>query len=432
MAPKTHFRSRRPKIYQDSPFLDLPGEIRILIYRAALKKPSPIDLWSKKVIKSPEDVPDLKPRLEKLKKENPGVSSPPHFRDQYDLKYVRKEMAVGLLGTCRQVFCEAAHIFWSENIFKFGDDADWAGIRRFLMSIGPRARSMISRIEVFPILCPWMEFKEDEGCGWPFWFGYLAVELHATGKNHPKMHMVKLPYATETTSSEITEGKNAQLVLELLRTEQTLKELTMVWPGGHDLHLDQSRTSLEFYETVRAKLPFKISLVIESNSALKGTNVRDWLMENDISLICEAGSSVDARIKTQDDQPDPERIIQLTQWNPPPRKVNVFVGLDELFDTEPKLSIHSRGGKSSSVKYRKSTARVLKGFGGCRFVTKKVLCCWTCGFESNEPPKDEWFGFCTRCGRYEYFQSQPAVRIRKRMRAERLGVIERVIDNVDD
>jgi len=74
---------RRTRVRQNSPFLDLPGEIRTLIYRAALISPKPIDLWPHEFVEKPEDDPALAPRIAELRKKRKILESwVPIFRKQ--------------------------------------------------------------------------------------------------------------------------------------------------------------------------------------------------------------------------------------------------------------------------------------------------------------------------------------------------------------
>ena len=150
-----------------SPLLRLPGEIRTKIYRYALVRDEPIDLWPHKWTKPNEEE---KPLVGGLK-----------VRHQESLVYVRKEMATGLLGTCRQVYNEAATFFWSDNQFKFSGRSGWQGFLRFYLTIGPQARARIKRIDVHaPIYMRWPVKDADN------------KDLNGRSKNFPHMHMVKV------------------------------------------------------------------------------------------------------------------------------------------------------------------------------------------------------------------------------------------------
>ena len=70
------------------------------------------------------------------------------FRLQSSLLYVRKRLVIQLLAVCRQIYNEAAAYFWGGNIWRFSHDEEWEVLTRFLLTIGPNARSMIHEIEV--------------------------------------------------------------------------------------------------------------------------------------------------------------------------------------------------------------------------------------------------------------------------------------------
>jgi len=188
-------------IVQDSPFLlDIPGEIRTMIYRAALVKSDPIDLWPDSYIENAESELSLADRIVKIKSTFGKGCSLPRFRRQVDLEYVRKEMATGLLTTCRQISREAANIFWCENTFRFSGDFHWLGIRRFFESIGPRALSLIQKVEIFAPVC----FNVN----WVVWLYHGNRRTHTsayfreTTKNVPKLRMEKVYSRSEITLYE--------------------------------------------------------------------------------------------------------------------------------------------------------------------------------------------------------------------------------------
>lgn len=157
----------RIKSQLQSPFLRLPSEIRIKIYRYALIRTEPLDLWPHKWTKPHEE-------------EEPSVGGL-KTRHQESLEYVRKEMATGLLGTCRQVYNEAVTFFWSDNVFKFSGRSGWQGFLRFYLTIGPQARKRIERVGVHaPIYMRWPVKDADN------------KDLNGRSKNSPHMHMAKV------------------------------------------------------------------------------------------------------------------------------------------------------------------------------------------------------------------------------------------------
>ena len=157
----------RIKDQLQSPLLGLPGEIRTNIYRFALVRDEPLDLWPHKWTKPNEEE---RPSIGGLK-----------IRHQESLEYIRKQMATGLLGTCRQVYNEAARFFWSDNHFKFSGRSGWQGFLRFYLTIGPQARARIHSVDVHaPIYMRWPVKDADN------------KDLNGRSKNFPHMHMVKV------------------------------------------------------------------------------------------------------------------------------------------------------------------------------------------------------------------------------------------------
>ena len=128
-------------------FLDLPAEIRNQIYHLALVREASekIELW-----------PDLYSEdeygrgLYTLPIPRRTVSEEQAVLAWYypGLLYVRKELAVGILATCRQVHDEAAGLFWSGNHFSFSGYLGWYGLLRFLSTIGEDAKAHMRCLSV--------------------------------------------------------------------------------------------------------------------------------------------------------------------------------------------------------------------------------------------------------------------------------------------
>ena len=70
-----------------------------------------------------------------------------------DLVYVRKELGVGLLGTCRRLYYEAADYFWGQNTFRFSGHGAWFVVLRLFLSVMPRT---LCRIKNQEIRAPWI------------------------------------------------------------------------------------------------------------------------------------------------------------------------------------------------------------------------------------------------------------------------------------
>jgi hypothetical protein len=435
---KSHYRARIRTFCQDSPFLDLPGEIRTLIYRAALLRPTPIDLWPAAEIKNPRERPDLQQRIAKHQKSawRPDArfrrqpERDARFRDQRDLQFVRKEMATGLLATCKQINQEASHVFWTENIFRFSGDENWNGIRRFLLAIGPRARSMLSVLEVhpmnyFPVRVTDEDDDEEEAGNWPFNHSGDWTLSPGEMKNHPKMHMPKIPYSWETS-------KNASQVLQLLRTEATLKELRLIWTScTNDLYYIPPIPSAEenFYNRIRARLPFKVAVEIHPGASFRGGILPEGLTENDIRLTFHPGSYISDL--HPDDNPGAGLFAELTTYDPRPRDIDPYAGVAHLYRMDP-ISVHARGGKSSSVRTQPKTSRHLKGFGGCRFIYLTRYCCPFCAADRAEGVDGTLASTCHVCAQRGYPLERTAITVKGRYRAIRLGVFDNVNVMMDE
>lgn len=288
---RAHYR-KRGKVWQDSPFLDLPGEIRTMIYYAALWRPTSIDLWPADYIEEPEKDTALTVRIAKVKAK--AAPSTDRYRNQKDLLYVRKEMATGLLATCSQVFNEAQHIFWRENTFRFSGDREWFGARRFLGSIGPRALSQLRSLELFA----------------PIGYG-MAQGANATGliydrqaKNHPKMHMVKARKDLNDIFWIDTGGMkgNVDHVLTLLEGVRDSIELKLLLPISWELETvgvqwndvtmtyDHDVLFTDKMEEAIPKFAKRITFIAEAAAVVKDPLVPDRIVAKGMDFVCNAGS----------------------------------------------------------------------------------------------------------------------------------------------
>ena len=185
-----------------SPLFRLPSEIRTKIYRYALVRDEPLDLWPHKWTKPKEE----------------GIQSVGglKIRHQESLEYVRKEMATGLLGTCCQVYNEAAAFFWSDNHFKFSGRSGWQGFLRFYLTIGPQARARIQRVSVHaPCYMRWPVKDVDN------------KDLNGRSKNLPHMHMVKID----------SEGRKSKFWISIVQELSTVRVASHVTRVPYSLHI---------------------------------------------------------------------------------------------------------------------------------------------------------------------------------------------------
>lgn len=357
MPSRNSARCRRVK--QKSPFLKLPAEVRIMIYKNALITDQPIDLWphlyhmdtdssssdeiTKKLLEN-----DLKVRL------------------QESLTYVRKQMATGLLGTCRQVYREAAMYFWADNTFKFSGRSGWQGLLRFLLTIGPEARSRIRRLDVHaPVYMRW-PIKDKDG-----------KDLNGRSKNLPKMHMIKIPQENHLD----TVAK--QRVCAIIDQDRTLEELNFVIPaefrngdesdfGGYTEDHTMETAALERIQ----KLNFvKMTVVVEKGGYLAVEDGPAQILQEGWDLVCLPGSFIYE--KGDATEYEKKEVTETRQWVAPIREWDGFVGIKELLAEPEEIAQPANGGRHRKelIKF----TRVLRGFGGCKFPDSESL---------RDPPKD--------------------------------------------
>lgn len=378
-------RSRQIHILQDSPFLNLAAEIREQIYYAALVRPTPIDLWPLKYTQPPRV-----------------------FRLQEDLQFVHKEMATCLLTTCKQIFHEASNIFWSKNTFRFSGDIEWFGVRRFLGQIGPRALSQLQSLELFALLadahCLDTSLLDGD-------VPTKKVELYTNAreaKNWPKMHMAKarkepwtgsfsswLPnnrrLALRDTIFVLTRNvKHVCYLLDMATTTLALKlilprgfGLTYVygpmfdennrrrrnWAGFHDPDPHDLQLPEELLRILR-HFTRSTTLVLEAGAQLIDVEMVEQFTNRGINILCQPGSFLH-----NDLHDHAVEVLVAKQWINPYAEFDYLDGMSTLFDDIQEGAVHALGGRATSTPGPKDTRRILKGFGGCRYVERDT---WTC------------------------------------------------------
>ena len=343
-------RPQKPRSQPQSPFLQLPPELRTKIYRYALIRDEPIDLWPHKWTK-PDDSP--KPAVTLLK-----------VRHQESLEYVRKEMATGLLGTCRQVYNEAAMFFWADNNFRFTGRSGWQGLLRFFLTIGPEARSRIQRLDVHaPIYMRWPVKDSDN------------KDLNGRSKNFPKMHMMKIPEEGHLDRQAI------QRLSVILAQDRTLKEINFIIPegfrngdedefGGYQEDHDMESDSVIRLQRLQSLNWIKKTVVVEKGGYLAVNEGPSQIMAEGWDLKCLPGSFIwEKGPEDKGGNVDYEKheVNETRIWSSPSRDLDYLVGVKELLQEVEEDSQHANGGKhkgASKVKLE----RTLRGFNGCRFI----------------------------------------------------------------
>ena len=342
-----NYRLRRPRIPQNSPFLRLPHEIRSMIYKECLVAPRPMDLWPRAFACSPDQYIALEPHLQHWYRPIPTsntriydkcwwfTETRTEFRVQEDLAYIRKELCVGLLRTCVQVYHEAAGYFWRDNVWRFSDDKNWEGVLRFLLTIGPSPRAWIRKLY---ILAPFVELQERHSDGWTF----DKVRI----KNEPKTQMAKVWKG---------QGSRIATVLDILRQDQTLEEVSLIVPFGYQVarEVDVSDWPLD--------LDFvKTTVVVEDGGRVTNLNHLMSILKQGWSVIGEKGSRIKKSrklgsfVKT-------DLMIKSRTWTADPDPLDYLTGIPRLFEGDAVISVHARGGRA----HVKNSRRALKAYGPC-------------------------------------------------------------------
>lgn len=279
---------------------------------------------------------------------NPGIKV--IFQDQRDLLYVRKHLATGLLGTCTEVYNEAADLFWGSNIWRFSGDEDWVVLYRFLLTIGPVARTRIHRLDVAGI-CTSSDIQP------------LPTYENWQTKNHPKLHMTKLWWNKWRTAWPHCRD----FVFEILMREKSLRELNLLVPYGYRLRC------AEGWENI---IPFdflpRVRIVVELGGVLYGGSevaIAGWdllgLPGSDVLNVMDNGLNYFAKTTDQ------ECVWRST--------VDHLTGVSQLFETE-EISVHANNGRARIPGKGQKMARELKAFGPCVVVVDIFPC--SCGYSS--------------------------------------------------
>ena len=169
---------------------------------------------------------------------------------------MRKDLVVQLLGVCCQNYNEAAPYLWTYNSWRFSHDNSWQILLRFLLIIGPNARSMIEKIEILlPLAVPGQITHRQHP--------RLPRDTNWHIKNHPKLRMVKSSYKR---------GECYQAVWNLWMQERTLRELKLVVPPQWNIlvHGFQSGLTHDTWKADEVPMRFlaKTHINVEWGSAL--------------------------------------------------------------------------------------------------------------------------------------------------------------------
>lgn len=351
-------------------------------------------------------------------------------------------MATGILRCCKQIYEEAADVFWGENTFRFSSDVEWYGARKFLGAIGPRAISRLRSLELF---VPVMGYSIGIARRGSLSFFEDILEMRAA-KNHPKLHMAKAPKdktgrislidryrvipgsheEPNTSFDHLVLTRNVNHVCYLLKAVGSFFELRLVLPK--DFYFQWHENIWRAYHDdplTRPIVPFSL-LAIEQNfasrmlvvveagaSLLGGVDIPKHFNINGINFICQSGSFMGSIHDFQ-----LAEFVVGKQWMDPSTEYDNLVGVSYLFEISKLPSIPAHGGKVNKNAGPRITKRILKGLGGCKFVRLPGWDCTHCGRTGIYEKVEQrcLCGFYGRCQR-------DIVQIKKVERAIRKGRI---------
>ncbi|KAI9725189.1 MAG: hypothetical protein M1828_003370 [Chrysothrix sp. TS-e1954] len=120
------------KNFSEQPFrfLDLPSDVREMIYKQVLLLERAVEIWP---------MPSVRPDTFDRK---PGAV------DAMEHKHLRKTLSPKLLRVCRQVYQEGGDVFYGENEFRFTWHQAWWAFHGFLDTIGIVNQSRLKHITI--------------------------------------------------------------------------------------------------------------------------------------------------------------------------------------------------------------------------------------------------------------------------------------------
>ncbi|KAI4151361.1 MAG: hypothetical protein L6R39_002046 [Caloplaca ligustica] len=224
-----------------------------------------------------------------------------YVRDQKDLAAIRKDLAAGIIRTCKQIHAEALPIFFGGNSWVFSGNGGWQGLLRFFLTIGPNARRHITDIMVaLPLGVEWWfgrAIREDEGQR------EYKNNLDGRSKNEPKLRMAKVQAEGPQERSSVRQ------VCEIMLKDGIIDYLLLTVPkncyvGGKDLdaYYDGLKGLLETHRILQMLTFTQVCLVVDTNAFLGIKNAISRINGLEWHLMCFSSSYIR--------QPDRDHLAQ--------------------------------------------------------------------------------------------------------------------------
>ena len=331
---------------QTSLFFHLPLELRQKIYTLALYHPHPINLCPNDSVRSPSQISDIAltsetyapflhpPLQHQLELRTRTLGDTCVFRLQPSLLHIRTHLATALLHTSRQIYIEAAPVFWTQNTWRFSHDERWEMLWRWLLTIGPAARARVQKLEVYA------PFANDPMAGHGLFWG--PVEF----KNHPKMGFDKVIKYRDGEAGGDCRGK----VFELLMRERVLERIRFVVPITYCVYSGDFEMPVGFSA--------KVTVVLEPGGWIEEVGVREFLDEGFDFVAAPDYFGHDLGFN------DLRTVINPTdEWMTWRAAPDFLEGVSWLFEEEEVVETPANGGRACVLRKGKRLIRELKGFG---------------------------------------------------------------------
>ncbi|KAL8923365.1 MAG: hypothetical protein Q9208_004635 [Pyrenodesmia sp. 3 TL-2023] len=211
-------------------------------------------------------------------------------RDQHDLVYIRKNLAAGLMRTCKLIHAETIPIFYGLNDFQFRGNGGWQGLLRFFLTIGSFARQQIKVVLVpIPVGVEWGSGYPNRGLPGK---RHLPDHLDGRSKNDPKLRMVKIqPEGPE-------EHSTVRQVVEIVVRDKKIKSLGLYLPPecylgySYEVYHDGLEALRQTQGTLQCLTFCQITLVIGQGAFLGIKDPIRRTMSLEWDLWCEPGAYI--------------------------------------------------------------------------------------------------------------------------------------------
>lgn len=213
---------------------------------------------------------------------------------------------------------------------------------------------------------------------------------------------------------------NFQAVGHVMHEERTLRELRLVVPAGWRIVdayvLDRDLDKLRFLD---------VSVVVESRAQIDDSYTNDCFAAQSLRVTALPGSLIAPQHPPPTWNAPPsawEHVTETVVWLPPGEEAEDFLPCVERLYDESWCDV------AEDQVFTPRASRVLKGFGGCRFVARDGMYCIDCNQLIVYGKKcldvyREHKSFCVRCKGKSGIHYVRAIEVRKQGRERRKSAV---------